>query len=110
MYVYIPLVGNPTVVTGAQNRMLRVGWQERNSRPRLVAFVSGRPYPTASDITWLFNNGSLPSSVVAMKNVLFLPSFVTSAIEGVYTCHVTTSAGTASDDIHVTLTCEYIVM
>lgn len=106
-HLYAPLVGNPTVVTGAQNKVLRFGQQDMNSRPSLVAFVSGTPYPAHSNIEWRLNNGPLPDDVVAINNELLLPSYIGADLEGRYTCHVTTSAGTASDDIYVMLICEY---
>ena len=91
----------------SQIHVLRFGQQEDNFRPRLVAFVSGTPYPSLSDIHWRFNNNrNLPDGVVVNGNELLLPGYIRSEIEGTYTCHVTTLAGTDSADVHVSLICK----
>ena len=95
-------VGNPTVLSSTSKLSLRRGTQQ-SSRPTLIAFVSGNPQPTGSDITWYFNNQSLPSSILQEGNELLLPSNIEFDLAGRYTCQVSTSAGTASDDFLVTV-------
>lgn len=83
------------------------------SRPTLIAFVSGNPQPNRSNITWYFNNQSLSSSILHSSilqdgNELLLPSNIGFDLAGRYTCQVTTSAGTASDDFLITVIREYL--
>ena len=100
-------VGNPTVLSSAPELSFRHGVQV-GSRPTLVAFVSGDPQPTESDINWYFNNQSLPSSdILEDGSELLLPRYIGLDLAGRYTCQVTTSAGTASDDFLFTITREY---
>ena len=104
---YYQHVGNPTVLSSAPELSLRHGVQV-GSRPTLVAFVSGNPQPTESDIIWYFNNQSLPSSdILEDGSELLLPRYIGLDLVGRYTCQVTTSAGTASDDFLFTVTREY---
>ena len=100
-------VGNPTVLSSAPELSFRHGAQI-GSRPTLVAFISGNPQPTESDIMWYFNNQSLPSSdILEDGSELLLPRYIGLDLVGRYTCQVTTSAGTASDDFLFTVTREY---
>ena len=99
-------LGNPTVITASETVILR-GGNQGNSRPVLMAFVSGTPYPSASNISWQFNNRkNLPSGVIENGHELLLPGNIRSEIAGVYTCHVTTSAGSDSANISVSLICK----
>ena len=105
VYTWSPLffLGNPIVITASGPVVLREGDQD-NSRPVLVALVSGTPYPQPSNISWRFNNSrSLPDDVVENGHELLLPGIIRPEIEGVYTCNVTTSAGSDSTNISVRL-------
>lgn len=91
------------MITASGPVVLREGDQD-NSRPVLVALVSGTPYPQPSNISWRFNNSrSLPDDVVENGHELLLPGIIRPEIEGVYTCNVTTSAGSDSTNISVRL-------
>lgn len=93
--------GNPTVIASNPELRLQNGVQEV-TRPSLVAFVSGIPQP--ADIIWYFNNHQpLPSEILKARNELILPRNIEIKIAGIYTCQVTTSAGTSSDDFIVTI-------
>ena len=97
-------VGNPTVLSSTPELSLRHGVQPGN-RPTLIAFVSGNPQPNRSNITWYFNNQplSMARSILQDGNELLLPSNIGFDLAGRYTCQVTTSAGTASDDFLITV-------
>lgn len=100
---FLNCVGNPTVLSSIPKRSLRHGTHPHR-RPTLTAFVSGNPQPNESDITWYFgNNQSLPSSIRQGSKELLLPRNIELDLAGRYTCQVTTSAGTASDDFLVTV-------
>ena len=94
------------MITGVKNKVLRHGQQDSNSRPILVVFISGTPYPSQSDIVWRLNGNDLPDGIVENGNELILPAYVRSELEGRYTCHVTTTQGRASADIYVSLICK----
>jgi hypothetical protein len=95
--ILIIYVGNPTVLSSTPELRIRHGVQ-LGSRPTLIAFVSGNPHPNKSDIIWHFNNQSLPSRIRQDGNELLLPRNIGFDLAGRYTCYVTTSAGTASDE------------
>ena len=89
--------------------VLREG-NQGNSRPVLIAFISGKPYPSALDITWLLNNSrNLPSGIIESGSELLLPGYIRPEIAGVYTCRVTTSAGSDSANISVSVICKPII-
>ena len=91
------------MITASEPVVLREG-RQGNSRPVLVAFVSGTPYPSPSNISWKFNDRrSLPEGVMENGHELLLPGNIRPEIEGVYTCNVTTSAGSDSANIPVSL-------
>ena len=102
-------VGNPTVLSSTPEVRLHHGVQQ-GSRPALIAFVSGNPQPNRSDITWHFNETDQPppSSIRQDGNELLLPSNIGFDLAGRYTCQVTISAGTASDDFLITVIREYL--
>ena len=107
--MHFSCVGNPTVIPASGTVVLREG-NQGNSRPVLIAFISGTPYPSAANISWWFNNGrSLPSGVIESRHELLLPGNIRSEIAGVYTCHVTTSAGSDSANISVSVICKPII-
>ena len=94
------------MIAGVQTKVLRHGQQDSNTRPILVTFVSGAPYPSRSDITWQLNGQKLPEGILENGNELILPAYVRSEVEGRYACTVTTTQGTASADIYVRLLCK----
>ena len=100
-------VGNPTVLSSAPELRLHHGVQWKGSHPTVIAFVSGTPQPSQSNITWYFNDQSLPTSILQEGKELILPSNIGFGLAGRYTCQVTTSAGTASDDFLVTIIRQY---
>ena len=85
----------------------------------LKVFVSGNPEPSADNITWYLNNELLTSQLASSKGFDIYISkssvFITPdngfqlSMEGIYECHITTSAGTATAshilDIHCELIC-----
>ena len=96
------------MIPDSETAVLREGSQA-SSRPVLMVLVSGVPYPSASDISWWFNDRqSLPSGIREDGRELLLPGNIGSEIAGVYTCHVTTSAGSNSANITVSLMCKSI--
>ena len=104
-------VGNPTAIAATPLRLIPEGAQSIN-RPVLTAFVSGTPTPSMENITWYFNNGSLPEGVIQGGREVVFPSFVLSSLSGVYTVQVTTSRGTATDHFEVIITreCQYLML
>ena len=99
-------IGNPTVLSSISELKLHQGLQSQGNRPTLAAFISGSPQPSKSDITWYFNqNQSLPSDIIITQGgkELILPHNVHFNLAGRYTCHVTTSAGTAYDEFLITV-------
>ena len=94
------------MIAGVQSKVLSHGQQDFNTRPILVTFVSGAPYPSRSNISWQLNGQNLPEGIVENGNELILPAYVRSEVEGRYTCRVTTTQGTASADIYVRLICK----
>ena len=95
-------VGNPTVIAATPSRLLT---DTTANRPSLIAFISGSPTPNSNDITWYFNNGSVPPGVEFLggNTQLFLPLSTPPEFSGIYTVQVTTSSGTASDNFNVTV-------
>ena len=107
--MHFACVENPTVIPTSKTVVLREG-NQGNSRPVLIAFISGKPYPSTSNISWLLNNHrNLPSDVMESSNgrELLLPRYIRPEIAGVYTCRVTTSAGSDSANISVSVICKH---
>ena len=104
------LTDNPTVIASTPELSVssRVG---QGSRASLLAFVSGTPPPTLSDITWYFNNNqSIPTGSLIDDSVggteLLLPRTLLPSHSGTYTIQVSTTSGTARDSFMVTVTGE----
>ena len=110
LYLLISIIsaGNPAVIASTPNHFII---PTAGSRPTLIAFVSGSPAPTRNNITWYFNNGTLPPDTLfnGDKSELLLPANTPREYSGIYTIQVTTSNGTASDNFAVTVTSESMV-
>lgn len=91
------------MIAGSPRQVLRQ--QVYNSRPTLVAFVSGNPQP---DIVWRFNGQNLPSGVLVNGNELLLPANIRPDVVGRYTCQASNSVGVDSAEIHVSLICKSV--
>ena len=87
---------NPAVIANSPYRQLKMGPLGGNF-PRLTAFVSGTPTPTANQQVWHFGGSTdyPPGAVIAGSSII-LTQAITAKHAGMYTFTVTTSAGTAS--------------
>ena len=83
---------------------------QAGSRTSLAAFISGTPSPTMNDVTWYFNNQSLPSEVdyIPRRDELLFPGNVVPANAGLYTIRVATSNGIVNDSFLVIVTGESV--
>lgn len=100
--------GNPIVIASDPELRLHDGPQDYETRPYLLAFISGIPQPNVSaGITWYFNGQpTLPSEIMLntnKKDEVILPRDIQMEIAGTYTCQVSTSAGTSSVDFLVSI-------
>ena len=102
------LVGNPTVIAASPELRIPRGTQT-SSIPFLAAFVSGIPQPSNLNITWYFNDQSLPEGLTETGRDVLFPRNVQPRFAGMYMCQVTTSSGTASDNFVVIVTGEPLI-
>ena len=101
-HTYAPS-GNPTVI--ASNPQQLISGRDAGRRFTLIAFVSGNPQPTPSEITWYFNdNQSLPMDAMPQGGELLLPRPVRPEHAGTYTIQVATQRGIARESFQVTVT------
>ena len=77
-------------------------------RKTLQPFVSGSPFPSVDQGTWLFNGGmDYPPGTGQFGRDFILSSFLTSEHSGIYSYHVTSDGGVATSvDFNVTVISE----
>ena len=91
----------------ASTPQLLISSRDAGRRFSLIAFVSGSPQPTSSQISWYFGaNQSLPVGALTTGSELLLPRPVLPEHAGTYTIQVATQQGTARDSFQVTVTSE----
>ena len=99
-------LANPAIIAGAPFFTAHEGFQG-NLRNALQPFVSGSPFPSVDQGTWLFNRKTnYPPGTSQVARDFILSSNLTLEHSGIYSYYVVTKYGGAIIDFNVTVISE----